>query len=144
LALIAGMAMLISACGGKQPVSREDQQAQAFDDLRVAIETVIDDQERKEAALVIVKQLEASTDELRASLITRRSELRRLHVDYDTTREELVEFTNSIEEQIRANGREVSTEHQTLIAETTPQEWDALTKAETKAMKALANSLRGI
>lgn len=142
--LLAGFGFLISACGGKEAVSREDLQAQAFYDLRAAVEGVIEEQTRKEAALAVVDELEAGTDALRASLNQRRSELRRLHVDYDTTREELEAFTDSIERQIRTNHSRVSSAHQSLIAETTPQEWAALSKADTKAMNAIANSLRGI
>jgi predicted nucleic acid-binding Zn-ribbon protein len=77
-------------------------------------------------------------------LVERRAELRRLNANYDTTREELLDFANAMEVRIQESRRGIFDARAKLIAATTDDEWDALTKVDTKAMKAIARCIQGI
>jgi hypothetical protein len=140
--MVAGLS--IASCAGKDPVSREDQQVAAFEDLRMAIVEVVTDESRQETVLGLVGQFEADVDALREILVQRRSDFRRLHADYDTDREEFLHFANEMEARIQENRRRVFDARTKLIKATTEDEWDALTKVETKAMKSISMSIQGI
>ena len=137
-------AVLVTGCGGTDPVSREDQQAAAFADLRSAVEEVVVEDDRRADVMRLIDGLELDINSLRASLVERRTEFRRLNADYDTTREELTEFANAMEVRIQENRRRVFDGRARLIAATTDEEWDALTKVDTRAMKAVARSIQGL
>jgi predicted small lipoprotein YifL len=134
----------IAACGGKEPVSREDQQVAAFEDLRTAIVEVVSDESRRETVLGLAEEFEADVDALREILVQRRSDFRRLNADYDTDKEEFVRFANEMETRIQENQRRVFDGRAKLIQATTAEEWDALTKVDTKAMKSISKSIQGI
>ena len=136
--------IFLTACGGSEPVSREDQQTAAFKDLRLAIEETVLDDGRQREVLATIDILEEDVDELRALLIRRRTELREINANYDATREEFLEFANQMESQIR-NGRQRALEqHLKLAAAMTEEEWDSLSKAQTRAMRSIAQSVQGI
>ena len=137
-------ALSIAACGGKESVSREDQQVAAFEDLRTAIVEVVTDESRQETVLELVGQFEADVDALREILVQRRSDFRRLNADYDTDKEEFVRFANEMEARIQENRRRVFHARAKLIKATTEDEWDALSKVDTKAMKSISKSIQGI
>jgi hypothetical protein len=137
-------ALSIAACGGKESVSREDQQIAAFEDLRTAIVEVVTDESRQETVLGLVGEFEADVDALREILVQRRSDFRRLHADYDTDKEELVRFANEMETRIQENQRRVFDGRAKLIQATTAEELDALSKVDTKAMKSISKSIQGI
>ena len=98
----------------------------------------------KDAAIEIVDQLESDIGNLHDSLIHKRAELRRLNANYDTTKEELIGFSHSIEREIHENQQRASETHQELIAVTTPDEWSALSKSDKKSVKTITRSLKGI
>ena len=141
---IAIFVLGVAGCSGNKSVSPENVHAQAFADLRIAVRDAVADQEREDAAIEIMGQLEIDVQNLRESLTRRRAELKRLHANYDTTKEELIEFSNSIQREIQDNQQHAFEAHQALIAVTTPDEWSMLTKAGTKSMKAVTRSLEGI
>ena len=144
LLIIAVIVFGFAGCGGEKSVTPEDIQKQAFEDLRTAVRDAVADQEREDAAVEIVNQLQTDVQELRETLIRRRAKLRRLHADYDTTKEALVEFSNLMEREIQAGQQRVSQTHQALIATTTPDAWSILTNVDTKAMKDVTQLLQGI
>jgi hypothetical protein len=137
-------ALSIVSCAGKDPVSREDQQVAAFEDLRMAIVEVVTDESRRETVLELIEEFEADVDGLRGILVQRRSDFRRLHADYDTDREKFLRFANEMEARIQQNQRRIFDARAKLIKATTEDEWDALTKVETKAMKSISMSIQGI
>jgi hypothetical protein len=141
---IAAIVFGLTGCGGDKSVTPEDVQKQAFEDLRTSVRNAVADQDREDAAIEIVDQLHLDVQELRETLIRRRAELRRLHADYDTTRDALVEFSNLMEREIQVSQQRVSQTHQALMATTTPDEWSMLTKTDTKAMKTVTQLLQGI
>ncbi len=134
----------LAACGGKEPVAPEDVQATAFADLRAAVEDAIDDPSRETDVLALLDQFEADVATLRESLVERRAELRRLNANYDTTRDELSTYAATMESRIQDNRRQLLEARGRLVAATTEDEWDAITKADTKAMKAIARSMQSL
>ena len=120
---------VFAACGGKGPVAPEDVQAEAFADLRATVEGVIGDPGRKTEVLALLDQFEADVATLRESMVERRAELRRLNADYDTTREELSTYAATMESRIQDNRRQLLEARGRLVAATTEDEWDAITKA---------------
>jgi sarcosine oxidase gamma subunit len=141
---IAIFVLGVAGCSGNKGVSPENVHTQAFADLRIAVRDAVADQEREDTAIEIIGQLESDAQNLHESLTRRRAELRRLHANYDTTKEELIEFSNSTQREMQENQQRAFEAHQELIAVTTPDEWSVLTKAGTKAMKAVTRSLEGI
>ena len=137
-------AMLLSACGGTEPVSREDQQSAAFADLRSAITETVTDEARQADVLAVVDSLEKDVDELRDLLVRRRTELRKLNANYDATREEFLEFANQMESRIQIGRRQALQQHLRLAAAMTADEWAAIEKVQTRAMRSIAGSVQGI
>lgn len=137
-------AIFLTACGGSEPVSREDQQAAAFTDLRSVVAETVSDDGRQREVLAIIDTLENDISELRALLIRRRAELREINANYDATREEFLDFANQIETQIQDGRRRALEQHVKLAAAMTEEEWDSLSKAQTRAMRSIAQSVQGI
>ena len=141
---IAAICFGVVGCGSSKAISPEDTQMQAFDDLRASAQEVIADEQRQEAAIEIVNRLETDYQQLVEAMVLRRADVRRLHADYDTTTESLIDFMNSVDRTIQGHQQSVSRTHQELIAITTPEEWSLLNKNDTKSMDTLTNSLKGI
>ena len=141
---IAAICFGVVGCGSSKAISPEDTQMQAFDDLRASVQEVIANEQRQEAAIEIVNRLEMDYQKLIKAMVLRRADVRRLHADYDTTAESLIDFTNSVDRTIQGHQQSVSRTHQELIAITTPEEWSLLNKNDTKSMDTLTNSLKGI
>lgn len=132
------------ACSSGEPVSREDQQAAAFADLRAAVTETVTDDDRQNEVLTIINSLATDVDELRELLVRRRTELRKLNADYDATREEFLEFANQMESRIQNGRRQALQQHLRLAAAMTADEWAAIEKAQTRAMRSIAGSVQGI
>jgi len=136
--------MGLTACGGKEQVSSEDQQDAAFADLRVAVDDTVTDEASKSEVMQLVDELESDVDKLREILVMRRAEIRRLNADYDVTREDFLNFANETEVRIQENRRNVLAARARLVNATTQEEWNVLTKVETKAMKTIIQSHQGL
>jgi hypothetical protein len=136
--------LLLAACGGSEPVSREDEQAAAFADLRLAIVETVTDEARQNEVLGIIDALEEDVGDLRGLLVRRRTELRELNADYDTTREDFLEFASRMEARIQNGRREAIQQHIKLADAMTEEEWASLSRAQTKAMRSIAQSVQGI
>ena len=131
-------------CSSGEPKSRVDEQAAAFTDLRSAVRQTVTDDGRQSEVLGIVDALEKDVDDLRAVLVRRRTELRELNADYDATREEFLEFANQMESRIQNSRRQALQQHLRLAAAMTADEWAAIEKAQTRAMRSIAGSVQGI
>ena len=138
------VAIFLAACSGSEPVSREDQQAAAFTDLRSVVAETVSDDGRQREVLAIIDTLEKDISELRALLIRRRAELRELNANYDATRKELLDFASQMDSQIQNGRRRALEQHVKLAAAMTEDEWDSLSKAQTRAMRSIAQSVQGI
>lgn len=137
-------AFLLVSCGGSEPLSREDQQAEAFLDLRSAVMATVSDDQRRGEVLAIVDLLEKDITDLRALLVQRRTELRELNADYDASQEDFLRFTREMEDRIQNSKRLALERRQELLDALTAEEWDSLAKSETRAMKSIARSVQGI
>ena len=142
--LLLTTVILLSACGNSEPVSREDQQAAAFADLRLAISETVTDDGRRADVLAVIDSLEKDVDELRNLLVRRRTELRKLNANYDATREDFLEFAQQMETRIQNGRRQALEKHLRLAASMTPEEWASIEKAQTRAMRSIAGSVQGI
>lgn len=132
------------ACSSNKPLSREDEQAAAFADLRSAVAATVEDIDRQKEVLGIIGALERDVDDLRSLLVRRRIELRQLNADYYATREDFLEFTSRMEARIRNGRREAIEQHIKLAGAMTEEEWASLAKAQTRAMRSIARSVQGI
>lgn len=142
--LFLAVIMLLVACSSGEPVSREDQQAAAFADLRSAVAETVADDDRQSDVLAIIDSLEKDVDDLRTLLVHRRAKLRDLNANYDATREQFIEFANQMESRIQSGRRQALEQHLRLAAAMTEEEWNSLSKAQTRAMKSVAQSVQGI
>jgi len=142
--LLLLLVLAVSGCGGKETVAPEDIEAEAFDGLREKIEAVVENPERQAAVLGLVDTLQTDFTGLRESIVRRRFELRQLNANYDATREQFDDFVRKYDVDVVAARKEVSISHRRLVEAATPEEWDALKKADSKAMKKLIGLLQSI
>ena len=138
------LVLSLAACGGKDVLSAQDQQSQAFADLREAVTEAIPDEQRQAVVLQHVDQLQQDFGTLIDAVSVRRTELRHLNADYDATREQFREFIDRYDARIAAARVTVTARHVALVNATTPDEWESLRKADTKAMKKLVGTIQGI
>ena len=70
--------------------------------------------------------------------------MRHLNADYDATREQFHEYIETYDAEVRAARKRATESRQAFVGATTPEEWDALTKADSKAMKKMVGVIQGI
>jgi len=143
LSLLLSAVMLV-ACGGKDAVAPADEEQQAFDDFRDAIKEVIQAPDRQAEALGLVDEFQGEYEELWVAVKVRRTELRRLNADYDATREQFRAFVDKYDADIAAAHARALETRMAFVRSTTAEEWDALKKADTKAMKELVGIIHEI
>ena len=136
--------LLLAGCGGKEAVAPEDVEQEAFNDLRSEVIDVVPDSQRQETILALVDDLQFALAELRKDVVVRRTELRKLNSDYDATREQFHDYVERYDAAIKHSREKATASRQTLVKETTVDEWDALKKAETKTMKKMISLLQSI
>jgi len=142
--LLAVIISLIAGCAGKNDLSPADVEEQAFEDLRSEIREVIDDPAREVEAIAMVDALVDDLDNLREKISARRTRVRQLNADYDTTRAEFEAFFDQVDNEIRSNKRRVSERQRALFAVITPEERSAIAKTHTKAMAAAIRHIETI
>ena len=143
LAAVLAIAVLATACAGKDAVAPEDTVREAFGDFRAEVAAVVDDPVRRNTVLMQVARMESEYEALQQAVAGRRAELRALNLDYDATREQFGNTFEKHDAQIRAVRKAVTATHRALAAAVT-DEWAALSKASTKAMKTLVTTLQTI
>jgi TolA-binding protein len=136
--------LLLAGCGGKEAVAPEDQEAQAFEDYRASIAEVIEDPDRQADVLTVIDSLREDFKRMRQAVELRRTTLRRLNADYDATREQFQEFIAKYDAEIMAARAGVTARRMELVHSMTPEEWDALTKADSKAMSKMVSMIQAI
>jgi hypothetical protein len=135
---------MLAACGGKDAVAPESVENEAFEDMRAAIEVVVEDPDRQKEVLSLAQEYHKELIRLREAVQVRRTELRRLNADYDATREQFHEFIEKNDAEIREAREWATNSRKAFVQATTQEEWDALTKADSKAMKKMVGVIRGI
>jgi hypothetical protein len=139
LLAIAGSSLM--ACGGKN-VAPEEIEKQAFEDLRAQVRDIVDDATHEAEILVLIEQLQADFDTLRSAVVTRRADLRALNADYDATRKQFADLIERHGERVKLDHAQFMRSRQAFVSATTPDEWSAMGKANTKSMATLARSLQ--
>ena len=142
--LLLLIAVAMTACGGKDAVAPEEVDQQAFDDLREKIAEVIEDPQRQATITALADDLQSRLGDFRTAISDRRTELRILNADYDATKEQFMAYIEKYNAQIESSHESLMDSHLDLVKATTAEEWDKLTKADTKMMKNLINSIQSI
>ena len=138
------LALVLSACAGKDDVAPDDVEKQAFEDLREQIRDTIADSAREAEAIRLVTALESDLEALRESVAERKSKARELNANYDTPRADFEAFLDKQTEEIKANRERISRTHQALLATITSEEREAIDKARTNAMSTAIASIQSI
>ncbi len=138
------LALMPAACGGKDAVAPEDVEKEAYVDLRAAIVEVVEDPDRQKKILGLVEDYQRDFIKLREAVQMRRMELRHLNADYDATREQFHEFIEMYDAEVSIARKTVSESRRAFVESTTPEEWDALMKVDSKAIKKMVGVIRGI
>ena len=136
--------LLLAGCGGKEAVAPEEVEQAAFNDLRSKVIDVVPDPQQQETILGLVDVLQSDFSKLRKDVVVRRTELRKLNSDYDSTREQFHDYVERYDAEIKLSREKVTASHQKLLITTTVDEWDALKKADSKTMKKLVGLLQSI
>ena len=142
IAIFTLAAIALTACGGKKPVSALDTEQSAFADLEAEVREIVVDPSRADDAVALVEQFEQEFAVFRALVADQRTETRALNANYDATRAEFDEFLAANQDRMITARERVTDAHLALITATTPEEWDSLRKATSKAMGKLSKSLR--
>lgn len=138
LPLLATAVLAITACAGNKE-SPEDKARAAFDDVEVAIQDVVTDQERAARATALVREMEQFFKDAAVSVDERRAAFRRLSSNYDAPQADLEAALERVREGMRENYRKYMESRRRLASVLTDEEWDALQKRRSKALnKALA------
>ena len=138
------LTLALVACGGKETLSVQNVEQQAFDDIRAEIRAVIGAPDREANAITLVDQLQQEYVVFRSLVEVRRFEFRALNANYDTTREQFEKFLSANREQLQAARERTSGAHRELMAVMTRDEWEAVKKINSDAVNSLAQSLRSL
>jgi hypothetical protein len=138
------LSFFVTACAGKDDVAPVDVGKQAFTDLRAEIVAVVDDSERAESAIRIVSSLEKDLARLRESVAERRQRVLELNADYDTPRSEFESYFEKTNAEILENKQRAIASHRELSSIMTEDEWGAISKSQTKTMKAFSEAIQSI
>ena len=134
---------MLAACGGKGAVAPEDVEKEAFEDMRAAIVEVVEDPDRQKEILGLAHEHHKELIRLREAVQVRRTELRHLNANYDATREQFHEYVEKYDAEIRVAREWATKSRKAFVQATTQDEWDALTKADSKAMKKMIGVIQG-
>jgi len=135
--------LLVSACSGN-PTAPGDIEKQAFDEMRAEVQDIVDNSEREATLVGLVDQLEADYAELLTRTKSRRHKLRELNANYDASREEFDALLAEVGGQLEQSRRKFTESHRSLVEATTPDDWSAIEKSNTKSMAKLAQMLMSI
>jgi len=142
--LIAVIALSFAACAGKEKISPADVAGQAIEDLRTEIRQAIDDPVRQDEVIELVDALADEVSTLRKNVSERKQRVRQLNANYDTPRADFKTFVEQVRQEIQAQQQQVAKQHRALLDITTADEWAAISKSHTKAMKAAIKSMQAI
>ena len=142
--LLVAATLLLCACSGKNDLTPPEAEKQAYEDLRAAVRSSIDDEQRQAEVLASVDLMVVHLNELRESSSDRIARLRELNANYHTTRAELEEFTQELISEFRENRNKVNTMYKQISALTTPEERAEFDKIRSAAIKATIASMRAM
>jgi Mg2+ and Co2+ transporter CorA len=138
------LSFFVTACAGKDDVAPIDVEKQAFADLRAEINAVIDDSERAENAVRIVSTWEQDLARLREGVAARRQRVLEINADYDTPRSEFESYFEDVRSEILKSKQRAVESYREFSSYMTEDELDAISKSQTKAMKAFSKTIESI
>jgi hypothetical protein len=133
MALLALTLVALIGCG-KMPAS-EDQVLESMNQLRVAVKETVKDPERAQA---VTTYMELMGDELVAAKRARETyqgQLKALDANYDATEADFHALMNEFNAGREKRLDRVLALRDNIIAKTTQEEWDALSKARLNTVK---------
>ncbi len=133
--------ILFTACAAEDTLTPAQKEAQAFADLRSVITAEVDDEHTRADVLALLDALEAEITSMAADMVHSRNEIRRLNADYDTTREEMASYIDEASLRMLAYRQRITEARERMLASTTPEQWKAIRKAESRAAMAVAEHL---
>jgi len=139
-----GIALMVTACAGKDNVSPVDVETQAFEDLRVEIREAVVDPANEAEAIRLVGVLQDDFEALRSSIAERSRRLKELNADYDTPRSEFEAFLTDAEAEMRGSRQRTSETHHALLRAMTAEERSQIDKVRSKAISAAIRSMQSI
>jgi hypothetical protein len=139
---VVALSFAVVSCGRKDPVSPQDMEQAAFQDLSTEVTSIVADADRAADVLALIELFEQEYILLRQVIENQRIETRALNANYDATPEDFDALIASNQELMRAARERVTDAHLAIIAATTPEEWDELHKATTKTIEQLSRSIR--
>jgi hypothetical protein len=134
------VAFSLAGCAGKKQSPQDKMQA-AFADVRAEIQSAVTDPERAVQADDLIKQLEQTFTGTMNSVKANKDGLRELNADYDASRADMEVELEAILSAMSANQQNVLAIRKELTALLTPEEWEAIDKARSKAVSAAVKAL---
>ena len=124
------------SCGGGQSTTETADQQQV--DFQTRVREVITDEARAEAVLQATAEFHDIAVEMRAQAESFTEGFRALNGDYDATREDFVALVAADEEKRAAFRERLLALRQTLVDNTTDEEWEALNDARSELVESAA------
>lgn len=112
--------------------------------MRAEIREIVEDPQRQENVVALVDELQVQYSTLRQTAATRRKAIQTLNADYDATREQFAELLDRHNAEMESSHKAYLKSYRALVEATTAEEWSALAKSSTKAMRQLAQSVSSI
>ena len=134
--------LVISGCAGKGDAPAPDPAQDAYDALRAKVAEVVDDPQRKSAALSELDALFDDLDQLEGVVADRRKRMRRLNADYDARREDFEALLSEAQADFRRYRESALGHHRKLVATLTPDELDEIMKLQVKALTGTLRELQ--
>lgn len=142
LLALAGI-LVISGCAGNNQSPLEKMDA-AFADLRAEVQVIVVDPERAAQANTLIDQLQQTYTATAKSMQSRKTRMRELNEDYDSSRASMDEQMELVIADLRANQQVVLVAMGQLSTLLTPEEKDQLSKAKSKALNLAVASMEVI
>jgi hypothetical protein len=134
------VAFSLAGCAGKKQSPQDKMQA-AFADVRAEIQSVVVDPERAAQADHLIMQLDQTFTDAAKSIKANKDRLRELNADYAASRADMDVELELILSAMSANQQNVLAIRKELTALLTPEEWEAIDKARSKAVSAAVKAL---
>ncbi len=131
----------IAGCAGT-PASPDDEAGDAFDDVRMGIQSTVLDPDRVSKAVALISELQQEFASVGQTIKTRRVKVLELYADYDSTRADLDAAMNDILSISRSNREKVGDIQRQLVGLLSAEEWSAVQKKHSKALSVATEALK--
>lgn len=133
LILVAVVAMT-AACAG---TPKSDDAAEAASDYRAKIREIVTDQTRATSLVQLVDEADAQYRAAGAEAAAFMADFTHLNADYDATRDQFTALMTKHRAQRLQFAEALLTLRAKMVAGTTPQEWEALSKVRERELQVI-------